>query len=143
MLVFDIDTPKEKDKGLRLLDPEKYTTVADVVLAINKLDAFEDRLRARHKHLVKTLTMIKCDSVVARDPGCGREFPVGELTYIQTQFYVKPYSCTGGDYWKNGEGRFKCPACGRINRLIFEREPISSLKNFFKETVIERKDDGY
>lgn len=136
MLVFD-DEPKQ-DKGLRLLDPDRYTTVADVRLAINKLDAFEDRLKARHTHLVKTTTMIKCDGFCRE--GCGAEFPVGDLTYIQTQFYVKPYSCTGGDYWKNGEGQFKCPACGRINRLIFERENLTSLKDFFKDVVVERKD---
>jgi hypothetical protein len=62
--------------------------------------------------------------------GCGSQFPVSQLTYIQTHWYTPPSGCTEGGYWNRGEGQFICPSCGHMNRL-YERPEVESLKQFF------------
>jgi len=62
--------------------------------------------------------------------GCGKKLAISRLTYIQTHWYVAPYSCTGGDYWNSGEGQFFCPECKKLNRL-YERPDVVELKHSF------------
>lgn len=69
---------------------------------------------------------------------CGRRTVVSALTYIQTHFYISPYSCTGGDYWKEGEGQFDCPKCGARNRL-YDRPDVVALKRYFAAVVKEHE----
>ena len=62
---------------------------------------------------------VRCETNVAnRGNGCGRLSAIHTIEYIRTHWYVRPYSCTGGDYWNEGEGQFICPKCGYRNRLI-------------------------
>lgn len=56
-----------------------------------------------------------------RNP-CGAKLSINRLQYIQTHWYVRPYSCTGGAYWTAGEGAFICPECGFRNRLLCRNE---------------------
>ena len=91
-----------------------------------QLDEAEDELKASKKEI--RVRCSKCSGLTA----------VGELTYIQTFWYVLPHGCTGGDYWKAGEGKFECPKCGHENRT-YNRPEISALKDVFKEVV--RRDD--
>lgn len=37
---------------------------------------------------------------------------------MDKEYYVQPYSCTGGDYWDHAEYAFVCSKCGVINRLL-------------------------
>ena len=78
---------------------------------------------------------------------CRKQHTVSKLTLIQTHWYVEPYSCTGGDYWKAGEKQYECPSCGKRMRdpgdndylaqgRQFDRR-IGELAPFFKETVKE------
>lgn len=61
---------------------------------------------------------LKCETNVAnKGKGCGKLLAVHTIQYIQTHWYVSPYSCTGGDYWNEGEGDFICPKCSYRNRL--------------------------
>src|SRR4051794_16353658 len=55
---------------------------------------------------------------------CGKRHQVSKLTLIQTHFYIEPYSCTGGDYWKRGEKQYECPSCGKRMRdpSTYERD---------------------
>jgi DNA-directed RNA polymerase subunit RPC12/RpoP len=69
---------------------------------------------------------------------CGARSVVSSLTYIQTHWYVEPYSCTGGDYWNEGEGQFDCPRCGHRNRL-YDRPEVVGLKRFF--ATVEKTHD--
>lgn len=69
--------------------------------------------------------------------GCGTALHIKDLTYIQTLWYVEPFSCSGGDYWNNGNGEFVCTNCGALNRL-YERPQVEALKPFFKN-VVEKK----
>lgn len=91
-------------------------------------------LRAAEREASKT-TLITClgwsvGGGSGNWSGCGAQFPVNQLTYIQTHWYTAPYSCTGGDYWNQGEGQFMCPSCGHKNRL-YERPEVVALKEFF------------
>lgn len=50
---------------------------------------------------------------------CGKYHAVKNCALIVTHWYVKPYSCSGGDYWVSGEWNFIGP-CGVRNRLLFD-----------------------
>jgi len=78
---------------------------------------------------------IKCLgwTVNSRKSGCGKFFRVSTLTYIQTHWYTPPFSCSGGDYWNQGEGQFVCPGCGAMNRL-YERPEVEKMKHLFAST---------
>lgn len=76
-------------------------------------------------------TLLQCTSQIATGKGCSQLSRVGDLTYIQTHWYVSPHGCSGGDYWKQGEGRWACPECGHENRL-YATPAIEALKSKFK-----------
>jgi methionyl-tRNA synthetase len=88
--------------------------------------------------------LIRCCSPWYKNKGCNTLHKVSDLTYIQTHFYVAPYSVQVGDYWKEDEGQFVCPTCGYLNRLcgkkensdayyVNKREYITSMKCYFKK----------
>ena len=84
----------------------------------------------------KSKTMIVCEGhyLWKDQKGCGKEFKIGDLTYIQTYCYEEPHGCTGGDYWFPSEGQFDCPECGIRNRL-HNRKDYQDLKYNFKNIV--------
>ncbi len=98
---------------------------------IKKLDATIEAHRA--------LTVVVCTGNVAYGKGCGASFAINTLEYIQTHWYREPYGCTGGAYWVAGEGQWKCPKCGRINRL-YDKPEIEKLKPLFQSVANEYKD---
>jgi hypothetical protein len=51
---------------------------------------------------------------------CGKQHAIRELGLIVTHWYVEPYSCAGGDYWREGEWQFLCPVDGMRNRFLFD-----------------------
>lgn len=69
---------------------------------------------------------------------CDNTFEIKDLTYIQTHWYTPPRSCTGGDYWNEGEGQFDCPHCKTRWRL-YKLPDIMKLKHLFKDVVKEYK----
>ena len=95
-------------------------------------------LEKRKQSLLKSLKTIEQEiateqsKIVIACSSCGVQRPIGDVVYIQTHWYVRPYSCTGGDYWNEGEGNFKCLSCGFLNRL-YDREEYQKLKYRFKE----------
>lgn len=48
---------------------------------------------------------------------CASHYAIATQVYVQTHWYVSPHGCTGGDYWNEGEGNWKCPDCGFVNRF--------------------------
>lgn len=64
---------------------------------------------------------------------CKTLHKIGELTYIQTHWYTPPRGCTEGDYWNEGEGEFKCPSCGQLNRMTYRKPEFEKLKYSFKD----------
>lgn len=91
------------------------------------------KLKKKERKLQKKLTKIQMEELI-QCQNCGSEFAVKVLTYIQTHWYVEPYSCTGGDYWEPGEGQWDCPCCDARNRLYNQPE-VMALKPYFKEVV--------
>lgn len=83
-------------------------------------------------------SLIRCEGNVL-GKGCGELLRIGDLEYIQTHWYTPPRSCSGGDYWQQGEGNFYCPKCGHRNRT-FNRTEVETLKGHFKSIVEEHKD---
>lgn len=55
---------------------------------------------------------------------CGKRSRMDTWMVAQTQWYVRPYSCMGGDYWKDGEKKARCPKCGVWNRFLDKAEQI-------------------
>lgn len=84
-------------------------------------------------------TVIACESNCAYGDGCGQKFFIKNLEYIQTHYYERPWGCTGGDTWHQGEGQFTCPCCGHRNRFL-DRKEFEGLKYSFKKIVDEHKD---
>lgn len=94
---------------------------------------------------------VKCSS-------CNEFHKIGDLTAIQTYWYVAPHGCTEGDYWREGELQFICPETGTINRLLFnnydvpwqerdkyDNDPQQQFKRNYKKLfreVIDAHDDS-
>jgi hypothetical protein len=68
---------------------------------------------------------------------CGEWFSIKDAVYIDVQYWVSAYGCTGGAYWKSDEGRIVCPLCGFLNRT-YTRETISEYEyvKHFKERIV-------
>jgi hypothetical protein len=110
-----------------------------------KIETTSAKLAALHaeRHQALRRKMLTCGF-------CGKRHRVSRLTLIQTHFYIEPYSCTGGDYWKPGEKQYECPSCGLRMRdpgdndylsmsVQFDRK-IGTLARYFKETVQEYRE---
>lgn len=68
---------------------------------------------------------------------CGEFHKIQDLIVIITHFYIEPYGCTGGDYWKEGEWQFSCPSTNKINRIMFNDYSIPYKERFDINTAAE------
>jgi hypothetical protein len=95
----------------------------------------------------KSRKMVQCAA-------CGKRSRVSGVDYIQTLYYERPYGCTGGDRWHEGEGCFLCPKCGVRNRLLgghpgfrgnednyHKTHPYTYLKPYFREVIRQADSD--
>ena len=82
------------------------SALAKVKAAQKALDKAQAGLRAE-----RASRLILCS--------CGKRHRINSLTLIVTHWYVEPHGCTGGDYWREGEWQFECPATKLRNRLMF------------------------
>lgn len=69
---------------------------------------------------------------------CKQQSVISTLTYIQTHWYERPYGCSGGDRWRQGEGQFECPHCSQINRLLRTGETNRYIIRDGKHAGVER-----
>lgn len=123
---------------------EAISAVENARSALHKAEADLTEVRQRRK--------ILCS--------CGKRHAIGKLDLLVTHWYVEPYSCAGGDYWKEGEWQFICPVDGTRNRILFDdwsvdyekRERIGvaagpTFKNIYRglfaSSRVVRDDDGY
>lgn len=104
-----------------------------VAEARSVLSMREDAVKEQNKNILVT-----CTSQTATGKGCGARHRVGDLQYIQTHWYTPPHGCTSGDYWNHGEGMFRCPSCGHLNRL-YATKKIQEIKRFFASVKDEYK----
>ena len=72
---------------------------------------------------------------------CKKKTQINKLIYLQHYWYTKPYGCTGGDYWSQGEGGFICFKCNEHNRSYWLPE-IKELKYNFKRVCDVYDDYG-
>ena len=106
-----------------------------ILKKLDKLEEEKNKLMEKlHKNQSKVKVKCRGNFIDLSSDGCGEEFEIGDLTYIQTYTYVEPYSCTGGDYWFDSEGQWDCPNCGVRNRLYNQKE-TQELKYRFKNIV--------
>jgi len=99
---------------------------------LKEVKAAEEIIK-RHEEAAKKATgetLVQCVDQTATGKGCNKWFPINTLEYIQTHWYVSPSGCTDGDYWKRGEGQWKCPSCGKINRLYCTPEVTNMRASF-------------
>lgn len=105
------------------------------------LEQLQQDLAAKQKQVEKIQQsineLLKKTQVTCK--GCGVTHEINQLTYIQSHWYVHPYSCTGGDYWNQGEGGWRCPLC-RTHHRLYKNPEIEALKRFFKDVENEYKD---
>ena len=80
--------------------------------ALKRVEAAKAQLREAERALddARARRRIKC--------ACGRSHAIRDLDLIVTHYYIEPYGCTSGDYWRAGEWCFVCPK-GVRNRLLF------------------------
>lgn len=78
--------------------------VAKAKAALKQAEERLDRVRAHRRVLCS----------------CGKKHPLAALTLLITHFYIQPYGCTEGDYWKEGEWQFVCPTTNVRNRILFD-----------------------
>lgn len=88
-------------------------------MTVREINKRLDAINAEASALQKALDE-KMRNSILRCVWCGKGKRVSDLTLLQTHWYVQPYSCTGGDYWKRGEVQYKCPSCGELNRGLRE-----------------------
>jgi len=88
-------------------------------------------LLARQKE-IKGKTYMVCAS-------CKKGTHINQLVLFVAEFYVEPFSCTGGDYWTEGsfpELATMCPHCHTCNRLLSAYKTDSmffQMNGFFRE----------
>jgi ribosomal protein L37AE/L43A len=81
--------------------------------SVASIDA-EIKALKQKRHSLRGKQIWKC-------PLCEKGTQIGRLDLVVIKFYVRPYSCTGGDYWTEGdkpEYKVHCPKCNRNIREI-------------------------
>jgi hypothetical protein len=70
------------------------------------------------RELVRAQKTITC-------PSCKKRTQLRKATVIREHHYIRPYSCSGGDYWTFSEYNFYCNKCDSFNRAYtgsFDKE---------------------
>lgn len=81
----------------------------------DKLDRLENkrkRVKEEQRDVIRN-SLIRCMM-------CSRRSRLSSWVFIQDQWYVRPYSCTDGDYWSPSATEvchIVCPKCSKENYL--------------------------
>lgn len=119
---MEIRTVDQKAPGATLMSDYSETTHRHLEAAIQRSET-----RTRHLKSLRDAN-VKRTSILCKF--CKNKSHIRSVIYIQTHWYVRPYGCTEGDYWKSGEGNWDCLVCGRRNRL-FDKPEIVAMKRLF------------
>lgn len=111
--------------NVKVIYTEQYQDLKSEYSKIQKELAFFDKLM--DTELPKTIVNCKF---------CKVEHQIKDLVYIQTYYYISPYSCAGGDYWVPKNGEFKCIDCGYRNKF-FRGKGVDYFKEYFSKSVDE------
>src|SRR5271157_209043 len=79
-----------------------------------EIEYAEDNIRRLRDKKSRTLSgkMFRCVA-------CKGIHKIKTCVAIQTHWYVAPHSCSGGDYWNEGELWILCPKTSVANRVLF------------------------
>lgn len=57
---------------------------------------------------------------------CRTKTTISKWTYRQAMFYVPPYGCIEGDFWKDDDSQsnFICPVCKQAHRIHDQAEEM-------------------
>ena len=73
-------------------------------------------------------------------PSCKKFSSLKDTSGIQKLYYVEPYGCTGGDYWKNSGVEWYCPKCNtRLKPNYSERDEWRDMSRRFNSLTDEHK----
>lgn len=76
----------------------------------------EKLIKKQIQELEEKLTQCR-DRRTIMCPSCEKRTPVNQATIVRRYHYVRPYSCTGGDYWTfSNEYLFYCSKCDSFHR---------------------------
>lgn len=70
-------------------------------------------------------------------PECKKRTKISKLGILVKQFYVEPYSCSGGDYWIEGDNPDYCINCPKCDKEIRLCNPLITRKD--GKLVIEKE----
>lgn len=77
---------------------------------------------------------------------CGRREVIKNLYLVKDNYYVSPYSCTGGDYWRESdELKIICPQCGIMSRYYGDTNNLYKLVKEYRNNfggLIEEYSDN-
>lgn len=121
-------------------------------------DVLEDALSEVAKTKVRINNWYGEQSIPCAE--CNKSMIVKESTLVDVEYYVQPYSCTGGDYWSHQEYRVVCQHCSIHNRIMLSdydlpysaREKISNRREYmffsryydsFKEKISMKDTDRF
>jgi len=76
--------------------------------------------RKRRRQSMFTIRRVQCSHVSE----------IRNMKFIQMHYYVGPYSCNEGDYYKAGKWHVECPRCKCVLTPISEE--VKELKPLFK-----------
>lgn len=101
---------------------------------MNKLKEIEEKIILKEVELFQ-LENEKRDIIkrkIIKCPRCGKQHIIGKTELIQEHYYIRPYSCTAGDYWVDAEIGFTCDKC---NNFIsdYHNPKIKEWKYLFNE----------
>lgn len=78
-----------------------------------------------------------------RNSKCKKKFSTKRAVFIQKYWYIRPYSCTGGDYWALDERNIICPECSVLHRLLSKDADKKYGRAELYDKVIENREDDY
>lgn len=83
----------------------KQMIIADTTSKREKEINLEIDSLYKEREEIKSRKTFKCTE-------CGKRTQLKKLTVVKAHYYIRPYSCTGGDYWAfSNEYYVICPKC--------------------------------
>jgi len=105
---------------------------SEALVELERIQAMLSTAKA-NLELIDARSSIKCCS-------CSATHLIATQEYIQTHWYTSSHGCTGGDYWNTGEGNWRCPSCGFLNRFDAEKDKYATIPNsFYRPEIVSLK----
>lgn len=119
----------EKELSPSLLRIKKMTKTEKLKKELAKLQLEVIKKKEELNSHIKEYSFIRCKE-------CDKRTKIRNLPFIYHQWYVEPYSCTGGDYHRTDlENPYSiCPEC----KTTIPLKELKPYEKIFKETLYEK-----